>query len=505
MKKNQVFDATLLLTIVLFWSGNLSAQWTQNNFSIWNANLNKNVGIGTTNPAAKLSVVGNNIPTLGLHNSTIDYARIRLSNVNNGFWDLAGVVGTTDTDDRLNFFHNAVGNILSITGAGNVGIGTVNPTVKLQVEGVVRLGPQSSISEGGEIQLSGSGSNPMWNIDAFNDRFRIFSGSEKITILQNGNVGIGTTSPTAKLSLVGNNIPTLDLHNNTIDYARIRLSNANNGFWDLAGVVGTTDADDRLNFFHNAAGNLLSLTGSGNVGIGTTAPTYKLDINGTARCVVMLQTSDRRYKINIRTLNGALDKILAMRGTTYDFTADQIAKGFAADQQVGFIAQEMQKVMPELVKEDTDGMLAINYTGVIPVLVEALKDQHEVIRENEARIIALEAQNNKLQDRLARIEAALGTSADRQSTDLKTNAVSAKINPNPTAGLVTVELQNTATAKKVVVKIIDAAGREVANRSVASGSSSVQFDLTQFPAGLYVAQVVVDGRLVSSNKVQLVK
>lgn len=81
---------------------------------------------------------------------------------------------------------------------------------------------------------------------------------------------------------------------------------------------------------------------------------------------------------------------------------------------------------------------------------------------------------------------------------------SVNILPNPTSGLVTIGLSGLAPAKSVVVKIMDSAGREVASRS-ATGESSLQIDLSQLPAGLYVAQVLADGKMMSANKLQLVK
>ncbi len=90
-----------------------------------------------------------------------DYARFRLTNslfnssTNNRFWDIAGRIGPNNTglDDRLNFFLNGVGDILSLRGTGNVGIGTISPTAKLDVRGRVRIGDDQSTPLEGMIRF----------------------------------------------------------------------------------------------------------------------------------------------------------------------------------------------------------------------------------------------------------------------------------------------------------------------------------------------------------------
>lgn len=112
--------------------------------------------------------------------------------------------------------------------------------------------------------------------------------SDAVVILKNGNMGIGTSVPDARLSIAENSsMPQLKLFQGTgTDYVRLRLStinsNINNRSWDIAANIDAGAATaDRLNFYHNSAGNILSLRGNGNIGIGTVNSNASLQFANT--------------------------------------------------------------------------------------------------------------------------------------------------------------------------------------------------------------------------------
>ena len=92
--------------------------------------------------------------------------------------------------------------------------------------------------------------------------------------------------------------------------------------------------------------------------------------------------SDMRLKSNILSLSGALAKLLEIDGKTYTM------KSNSKNTKIGLLAQDVQKVLPELVKEadDKDGTLSVNYQGLIPVLINAIKEQQEELRKIEEKI-----------------------------------------------------------------------------------------------------------------------
>ena len=101
-----------------------------------------------------------------------------------------------------------------------------------------------------------------------------------------GNVGIGTQDPTAKMHVLhDSNIssPQLRLEDSDADYARLEFKNTSAGFWHIAGRGGASGNVSRLNFYHHngtTGRDYMTIAGSGNVGIGTTAPAAKLDVAG---------------------------------------------------------------------------------------------------------------------------------------------------------------------------------------------------------------------------------
>lgn len=84
--------------------------------------------------------------------------------------------------------------------------------------------------------------------------------------------------------------------------------------------------------------------------------------------------SDLRLKENISPLEGSLDKILATEGLSYNYKAES-----AENVHYGVIAQEIEKLFPHMVKEDARGYKSVNYTELIPVLIEAIKEQQKLI------------------------------------------------------------------------------------------------------------------------------
>ena len=100
-------------------------------------------------------------------------------------------------------------------------------------------------------------------------------------------------------------------------------------------------------------------------------------------------SSDARLKSNIVSLGSTLSKLLLIDGKSYEKDGKQ---------RIGVLAQEIQEVFPELVREDGNEMLAVNYQGLVPVLINALKEQDIIIKSQEERLTNIENQLAKLNE-----------------------------------------------------------------------------------------------------------
>ena len=134
----------------------------------------------------------------------------------------------------------------------------------------------------------------------------------------------------------------------------------------------------------------------GSVGIGVTAPTYRLQLPNTAnnagkgQANAWVTYSDISLKENIQTISGGLDKIMALRGVTFDWKGQGVASS-------GFIAQEVEPIIPDLVSTDINGIKSLDYGRFTPYLVEAIKEQQLQIQTAYNRIEQLENINeNKI-------------------------------------------------------------------------------------------------------------
>jgi len=174
----------------------------------------------------------------------------------------------------------------------------------------------------------------------------------------------------------------------------------------------------RMNFSLNdgttnaaAAGNLqshLTIQYDGDVGIATQTPSYKLHVVGDigATSNITAYASDKRLKENVKTIESPLEKVLGLEGVTFNWNelAEKEAGFDREEGQVGLLAQDLQKILPEAVKlapfdkapDSGDSIsgenyLTIQYESVVPLLVESIKEMGSLIGDLESRIKQLES------------------------------------------------------------------------------------------------------------------
>jgi len=308
----------------------------------------------------------------------------------------------------------ALAEVMRITSTGNVGIGTTNPQYKLDMGNGTgnKLGVFTS---GSYFMGFGVGANsfdtiiPTGATDSlahFSIKTGDSSGTTLLRVNNSGNVGIGTASPGQKLTVSGGNLSVTGAD----DY---------NGYIEIKGLAGShwlrlisnsyvqhirTASNNGLSFeTSNNSTSRLFISAAGNVGIGTTSPTYRLDVlaagtdiarfhgsSGTGCTLsdggVVACSSDERLKTDIADLGFGLDELLHLRPVSYHW------KEQAPDTSLslGFIAQEVEPVFPSLVRDDEAGTKSLNQIGLIPVIVSAVQELHAKITAFAERIVSSE-------------------------------------------------------------------------------------------------------------------
>lgn len=220
----------------------------------------------------------------------------------------------------------------------------------------------------------------------------VVTGSSQITGISNAQL---TNSTISGISL-GSNLATL-----TIGTGLSGTSYNGSGAVTIANTGVTS----------NVAGTGVTVsgaTGAVTISIGQSVatnatPTFgNLTINGTITAsgdITAFFTSDRRHKNNIQTIPNALDKISKLNGVTWEWN-DDVSDVTKSTPKTGLIAQEVQEVLPQVVIEREDGFLALDYSKMVGLLVEAIKEQQTTISNLELQVTGLQNVITIFEDRM---------------------------------------------------------------------------------------------------------
>jgi hypothetical protein len=366
--------------------------WTTSGSNIYYNNTG-NVGIGTTSPSDKLNVAGGDVrigeinpPNTGTLPGYGRYLRFSGGPSDNGwnsdnsdhFWIARYNVATNESVLRINLGDDYYGDDYLDIGAthyddgqwhskmvinnnGNVGIGTANPSSKLHVEAgeiiagtdVASLwGRYSSVNSiDPPIVTGASGFFSQWESDAVFIGLKDMGYDRKDAVIAWG-----------------------DNENDALRFI-------------YTGYSGTLfqGENERMRIMPN-----------GNVGIGTTTPSYKLHVIGDiAFTGNIYNISDLHLKENIAPLTNAIDKISALRGIYFNLKGEPASK-----REVGVIAQEVEAVLPEVVSTSAEGYKSVDYSKLTPLLIEAVKELKIKDEARQTQIESLKAENEAMEREL---------------------------------------------------------------------------------------------------------
>ncbi|MBC8756460.1 tail fiber domain-containing protein [Kordia sp. YSTF-M3] len=396
--------------------------------------------------------------------------------------------------------------LMTLRANGNLGLGTTTPSARLHTNGAVRfqnlsngttatfmLGTDTSGNVREYPVPSGGGSS-----DA--DWFKTTGGiptSINDNIYTNGQVGIGTSSPTAQLHTTGK------LRFENLPFARsatyILGTDANGNVQQYSNNFNGVSLRCLLVSPQTPTNRLTKVTSSGdltcsqvfdngtNVGVGTVTPTYKLSVNGPVHSMANIFISDKKFKKNIVAIENPLETLLKLNGKKYDWRVGEFDQyDFTDRKQIGFIAQEVKQIIPEIVHVDKSGEHSMNYTALIPVLVEAIKEQQN-------QIILLE---NKLSD----IEQ-LSSSTDEglklgDRTSFSTNY------PNPFNTTTTVDYFILKTVNSAKIIIYDSNGTTINTFKLDERGRKSQLVINKdsLKSGIYFYTLIADNIVMGTKK-----
>jgi hypothetical protein len=136
------------------------------------------------------------------------------------------------------------------------------------------------------------------------------------------------------------------------------------------------------------ATNISAYTINQNVGTGNSPTFTGLTVNGSITAtgdIIAYYTSDKRHKNNIQPITNALLKVSKLNGVTWEWNGD-VDEAIKQSPKTGLIAQEVEEVLPEVVKTRDDGFLALDYSKMMGLMVEAIKEQQAQIEELKLRL-----------------------------------------------------------------------------------------------------------------------
>ena len=402
-----------------------------------------NVGIGVTNPTQKLDVNGNaNVGggIIYLGQNTIDGSsdNLKISADSSNVSGNSSIEFLVDGTERARILNN-----------GNVGIGQTSPSAYLDVKGgfdtagiislQLRSGNSSANFDSNQITLGyansalyrhaiktrhNSGAPSGNSIDFYTWKYGGADtdiGGEHVMSIDGTNVGIGSTAPSQKLDVNGAIRATLSI----VNQANFAMYNSSTGLLTYLPTSSYTPVSASYAIsssfstfaatanYANFAGTANTATEADNVFVSNTANdiNYSLvlarpdhdeyealeadNVNasynpstGTLTAVQLVETSALKFKENIVPLGSTLDQVVKLRGVSF-------TKKNTGEQQIGFIADEINEVYPQLVTKDKEGdVYGLSYQRMTAVLLESVKDLNAKI----------DAQNLFIMDLLKRIE-----------------------------------------------------------------------------------------------------
>ncbi|MDR2085322.1 MAG: tail fiber domain-containing protein [Bacteroidales bacterium] len=314
----------------------------------------------------------------------------------------------------------------------------------------------------------------------------------QVKVANNGFVGIGGINPAYNLDVKG----------------KVRFSLYGEGWEDIF--------LDNQNVW--SAPQLYCKTA--NFSIGTNSyPVNSTYVNHLYVKYTYAYSSDDRLKENIKPLGKTLSKLMEVKSKTYNYKKDEETKNINGSEKLieketfGFIAQDLEKIFPELVyaPSEMNEYYYINYIGMIPVLVEAIKEQQEQITNLEAIVYKQASELFILKENIYDEDVQLKNSSNndingQEDSENYKNAKLLQNAPNPffLSTEIKFEIPENFTSAKLI--IYNMQGIEIKSFNIATkGVGNIIIQGSELSAGMYLYTLLVNNRVIDTKKMILTK
>ena len=258
--------------------------------------------------------------------------------------------------------------------------------------------------------------------------------------------------------------------------------------------------------------------------VGTVGTNYEIKVNGS-----IVLTSDERVKENIKNIDKSLDKLKLLKSVSYNIKGINEAKKESnasnksgdvekptftpknnKDSQgrnyYGFLAQDVQKLFPDLVYKDSAGMLGVDYIGIIPLLVNALSEQESILTAQTEKISDLEKRLLKLENGTNPSPQKVGATSTPIETNTLTYPVLEQNVPNPFNAITTIGFYLPNTVNTAGIYVYDMNGTQLKSYTITEkGKGNISIKGLEFSAGMYLYALIVDGKVIDTKRMILTK
>jgi hypothetical protein len=223
-----------------------------------------------------------------------------------------------------------------------------------------------------------------------------------------------------------------------------------------------------------------------------------LIINGTGVINGMFISSDSRFKDNIEPIENTDEIIKKLNPVAYQYKTDEFKdRNFPAGNTYGFIAQELNEVLPDAVNKERDGYYSVNYIALIPVLTKAIKDQQTEIEALKAKVEEI-AEVNKMQGSIE------GTPA--QKVEINKTAMLMQNTPNPLNDVTFIDYYLPASATSAFIKVTDNNGRLIQAFPInKTGYGQLELNCINMASGTYYYSLLIDNNVIDTKTMVISK